>query len=75
MCVEREGGMAVAGLLCGAECKSLQDTEERERAAAADRQPASSAGQQRRCRAHITTPVSTTQHLNRVYREEILNIH
>jgi len=36
-------------------------------------QPAS-AGQQRRSRAHITTPVSTTQHLNRDHSEEIFNI-
>ncbi|ROL54250.1 Coiled-coil domain-containing protein 169 [Anabarilius grahami] len=47
-----------------------QDTEEREREREKEQQlptdqPASSAGQQRRCRAHITTPVSTTQHLNR----------
>ncbi len=76
------GWLAVAGLRCGAEsqwesgqCKSLQDTEERENSSCRPTdQPASSAGQQRRCRAHITTPVSTTQHLNRDYYEETLNI-
>ncbi len=78
----REGWLAVAGLRCGAEsqwesgqCKSLQDTEEREKQQLpTDHRPTRPAGQQRRCRAHITTPVSTTQHLNRDYYEETLNI-
>ncbi len=84
VCERREGGRdGWLWQVCGAglnlnekaanvnHCKTRR--REREQQLPTDR-PTRPAGQQRRCRAHITTPVSTTQHLNRDYYEETLNI-